>query len=174
MGNFLMGVLGGLVSIAIAGVLKYGYPRLSDYWSAMSARRTRKKIARLQEKLSKYESDFADIRLFFCRITFKCTQLIFCGLFGIFSLVYVSFDGIAMTLDCVASHNCNTHDIVLRNQTFTTGALGSYMFWVWFFLTLMIIVSEISPEKYIAQLKERISTLEKKLMNVPPSEEAAA
>jgi hypothetical protein len=64
-------------ALAAAWVFLKYYPRISDYWAHRSTASVRKKTARLEALLAKYESDFSDSRR--CHIYGSITPWFFDG-----------------------------------------------------------------------------------------------
>jgi hypothetical protein len=171
------------VAALLAIVVKYIFPWfitlfqwLGDVWAAMkffsgSDRRVRRRITRLEQKLTKYNNDFADNTLFFCRIISKLAVLIVIALMIVFCIGYSLLAGIAITLNCV-KHHCTSVNINEGAQIIMY-FYGSIILFMCFLVAQAILSLELSPEKYRARLMKSISRLQKKLPPVPPSEEAA-
>jgi hypothetical protein len=160
-------VVGAIFTKYILPLLLVSVQWFSDFWAAMqffsgSDRRVQKRITRLQEKLTKYNNDFEDGTLFFCRVMYKLVLLISCGMTAIIFIGFATLAGTAITLNCVISNSCPIIDMQ-RGDKIVIYLYASLIFVMVFMVVAPILSLELSPEKYRAQLKNRISRMQKKL-----------
>jgi hypothetical protein len=76
LGGFLVELLAAVVG---AWIFTAWYPSISDYRAHRSARAAERKIAELEKSLCRYETDFADVKLFVARIMRITTSTILTG-----------------------------------------------------------------------------------------------
>jgi hypothetical protein len=160
-------IVGAIFTKYIPPLLLVLVQRLSDFWASIQFfsggdRRSKKRIKRLREKLTKYDDDFADGTLFFCRVMFKFVFLMSCGVIAIIFIGLTSLQGVAITLNCVISNSCQLVDMQ-RGERIAIYLYVSGIFAMVFVMGVPILTLELSPEKYLAQLKNRIYRLQKKL-----------
>jgi hypothetical protein len=168
--NFLLDLAAALIAAWL--FLKY-FSTLSDYWARRSTVSVRKKVARLEHLLDKYESDFSDSRTFMARLTVRAalaTVIIITTITCIVGLV-VGNAVYVYTVECRVLNTCSAEQF----HIFTSGDNRQFGFiglvGVWFFVTFLLgrlLMLEASPNKYRARFRERIAGLRSRLPEEAP------
>jgi hypothetical protein len=173
--NFVLDLSAALAAAWV--FLKY-YPTASDYWAQRSTASVRKKAARLEALLVKYESDFSDSRTFTARIVLHATFIIV-SLLGflvawvgilVINAVYV------YTVECKTNNACNEETLLGFSGNHRDIVFMVLLFmWVFLFsLLFYMLMLQASPDKYRARFRERLARLRSRLAEEtadrPPSE----
>jgi hypothetical protein len=145
---------------------------ISDYWARRSISSRRKRIDYLKNTLTKYETDFSDTRLFIGRIV--STTLWSVTFFNVATLCI----GLAFIVSIISALRCDLHTDCVIQYTFMKIWNLSWLDWdisadkagvlfmivamaalYRFFVSVQMLLLEISPDKYRARFSDRIARL---------------
>jgi hypothetical protein len=159
-----------LIMIFGAAFLLSKLPRLlsvvGDYWASRRMSSRRRRAAWLEDRLSQYEADFSDIRVFIGRLVAMATFSIvtFCmGMWciGISLLLLVKGD-----LLCNISHDCAPQSFWAWATDYSQALRSSSMLVLFglvcllsFFSVLNTLFLEVSPDRLRARMAARIARL---------------
>ena len=164
-------------ALAAAWVFLKYYPRISDYWAHRSTASVRKKTARLEALLAKYESDFSDSRTFMARIVLHATftAVLLLGFLMAWVGILVINAVYVYTVEC-KTHACNEETLLgFSGNPRDLSFMVLLFIWVFMFSALFyLLMLQASPDKYRARFRERIAGLRGQLAEDatarPPSE----
>jgi hypothetical protein len=158
-------------------VYRYIAPRASDYWARRSISTAQTKIARLEQRLAKYEADFEDSRLFVARMIQNAVTTLFLAISFAGTILMSAIFHISASLRCEFYHNCPDP---LNMPSFWEATYDDRVSFILLFLAVIveflgILASdkfryEIYPTKYRDNLGTRIAKLRKRLPAPPATD----
>lgn len=173
MQEHLLGFLLEILAAAVgAWLFAAWYPSISDYRARRSTRAVQKKITQLEEALERYETDFADTRLFVARISRITASTILAAILSMFMMMISLTVENSMLIWCqIKGEKCE--DVSLENAyvifTSSRGILQiSALIASCVALFVLFMVGrdfnlQLRPEKYRAYMTDQINRLRPRL-----------